>query len=71
MLRQKIHEAKVAYEKATKLNPRIDVQKELGWINLALKEYPAAISLLSDHLHRNPSDLEAHNLLLQCFYESG
>jgi serine/threonine protein kinase len=71
LLRQKIDEAKVVYEKAIKLNPRIDVQKELGWINLALKEYPAAISLLSDHLHRNPSDLEAHNLLLQCFYETG
>ncbi len=70
LVQQKIGPAKSAYEKAIKLNPRIDVQKELGWINLALKDYPAAISLLSDHLHRNPSDLEAHNLLLQCFYET-
>lgn len=70
LVQQKIGPAKNAYEKAIKLNPRIDVQKELGWINLALKDYPAAISLLSDHLHRNPSDLEAHNLLLQCFYET-
>lgn len=70
LMQQKIGLAKSAYEKAIKLNPRIDVQKDLGWINLALKYYPAAISLLSDHLHRNPSDLEGHNLLLQCFYET-
>jgi tetratricopeptide (TPR) repeat protein len=70
LMQQKIAPAKRAYEKAIKLNPRIDVQKALGWINLALKDYPTAISLLSDHLHRNPSDLEAHNLLLQCFYET-
>ena len=70
LMQQKIGRAKSAYEQAIKLNPRIDVQKDLGWINLALKDYPTAISLLSDHLHRNPSDLEAHNLLLQCFYET-
>lgn len=70
LMQQKIQRAKVAFEQAIKLNPRIDVQKDLGWINLALKDYPAAISLLGDHLHRNPSDLEAHNLLLQCFYET-
>jgi len=70
LMQQKIAMAKSAYEKAIKLNPRIDVQKDLGSINLALKDYPTAISLLSDHLHRNPSDLEAHNLLLQCFYET-
>ena len=35
-----------------------------------MKNYPTAISLLSDHLHRNPSDYEAYNLLLQCFYET-
>jgi tetratricopeptide (TPR) repeat protein len=70
LTRQNIASAKTAYETALKLNPRIDVQKELGWINLALGDYPAAISFLSDHLHRNPSDLEAHNLLLQSFYET-
>src|ERR1035441_7078479 len=70
LMQEKIDLAKSAYEQAMKLNPRMDVQKDLGWINLALKDYPATISLLSDHLHRNPSDLEAHNLLLQCFYET-
>jgi serine/threonine protein kinase len=65
-----IDHAKKYYEKALKWNPRLDIQKELGWINLELKNYPTAISLLSDHLHRNPSDKEAYNLLLQCYYET-
>jgi len=70
LLQQKIELAKEYYEKALKWNPRLDVQKDLGWINLEIKNYPTAISLLSDHLHRNPSDYEAYNLLLQCFYET-
>jgi tetratricopeptide (TPR) repeat protein len=32
--------------------------------------YPTAISLISDHLHRNPTDEEAYNLLLQCYYQT-
>lgn len=70
LLAQQIALSKIYYEKALKWNPRLDVQKELGWINLELKNYPTAISLLSDHLHRNPSDYEAYNLLLQCYYET-
>jgi len=70
LLQQKLESAKDYYEKALKWNPRLDVQKDLGWINLEMKNYPIAISLLSDHLHRNPSDYEAYNLLLQCFYET-
>jgi len=70
LMAQQIELAKTYYEKALKWNPRLDVQKELGWINLELKNYPTAISLLSDHLHRNPSDYEAYNLLLQCYYET-
>lgn len=70
LLRQRPHEAQAYYEKALKWNPRLEVQKELGWINLDKRNYPTAISLLSDHLHRNPSDFEAYNLLLQCFYET-
>lgn len=67
---QKIDRAKSFYEKAVKLNPRLDVQKELGWINLEAKKYPIAIGLLSDHLHRNPADYEAYNLLIRCYYET-
>jgi serine/threonine protein kinase len=70
LMAQQIELAKSFYEKALKWNPRLDVQKELGWINLELQNYPTAISLLSDHLHRNPSDYEAYNLLLQCYYET-
>lgn len=67
---QKIDAAKSYYEKALKLNPRLDVQKDLGWINLEAKKYPIAIGLLSDHLHRNPADYEAYNLLIRCYYET-
>jgi serine/threonine protein kinase len=70
LMQQRIDRARSCYEKALKLNSRLDVQKDLGWINLAQHNYPTAISLLSDHLHRNPSDYEAYNLLLQCFYET-
>lgn len=70
LMQQHISKAKRCYEKALQLNSRLDVQKDLGWLNLAAKKYPIAISLLSDHLHRNPSDYEAYNLLLQCFYET-
>lgn len=67
---QKIDLAKSFYEKALKLNPRLDVQKDLGWINLEAKKYPIAIGLLSDHLHRNPADYETYNLLIRCYYET-
>ncbi len=67
---QKIETAKKFYEKAVKLNSRLDVQKDLGWINLENKKYPIAIGLLSDHLHRNPADYEAYNLLIRCYYET-
>jgi serine/threonine protein kinase len=70
LMAQEIELSKTYYEKALKWNPRLDVQKELGCLNLALKNYPTAISLLSDHVHRNPSDFEAYNLLLQCYYET-
>lgn len=70
LLAHKISLAKTCFEKALSLNPRLDVQKDLGWINLELENYPIAISLLTDHLHRYPSDYEAYNLLLQCFYET-
>jgi serine/threonine protein kinase len=67
---QKIEAAKNYFEKALKLNPRLDLQKDLGWINLEAKKYPIAIGLLSDHLHRNPADYEAYNLLIRCYYET-
>jgi serine/threonine protein kinase len=71
LLQQNIEQSRFYYDKALKWNPRIEVQKELGWINLELNNFPLAISHLSDHLHRNSSDIEAYNLLLKCFYETG
>ena len=67
---QNLPKAKWSFDKALSLNPRLDLQKDLGWINLENKNYPIAISLLSDHLHRHPSDYEAYNLLLRCYYET-
>lgn len=65
-----IGRAKVYFDKALKWNNKIDVQKELGWINLELKNYPIAISLLTDYVHRNPTDYEAYNLIIQCYYDN-
>ena len=67
---RKLKEAKDYFESAKKLNPRISIQKELGNIYLELGNYPFAISLLSDHIYLNPSDLEAHNMLVRCYYET-
>ena len=67
---QQIKKAKEYLEKALRLNPRLDVQKDLGWINLENKKYPIAMGLLSDHLHRHPLDYEAYNLLIRCYYET-
>ena len=68
---QKIDKAKEYLDRALRFNTRLDVQKDLGWINLENKKYPIAVGLLSDHLHRNPSDYEAYNLLIRCYYETG
>jgi serine/threonine protein kinase len=71
LLKNQVEKAAHYYEEALKINPRLDIQKELGWINLEKENYPIAISMLSDHIHRNPTDFEAYNLLMQCFIETG
>jgi serine/threonine protein kinase len=65
---KQIEKAKAFLDHALRLNPRVNIQKELGWINLDMGKYSIAISLLNDHLHREPLDAEAHNLLVHCFY---
>ena len=70
LMLQQPDKARWSFDKALLLNPRLDLQKDLGWINLENKNYPVAISLLSDHLHRHPSDYEAYNLLIRCYYET-
>ena len=71
LYRNRPQQARSYFEKALRLNARLDVQKELGWINMEEGQYAAAISLLSDHLHRNPGDYEAYNLLLRAYLETG
>lgn len=68
---KRLDEAKVYLDRALRLNPRANIQKELGWVNLEMGKFSIALSLLNDHLHRNPLDKEAQNLLLQCYYETG
>jgi serine/threonine protein kinase len=62
--------AKEHFSNALRINPRVRVQKELGWIALEEGHYPQAISMLSDHLQREPTDFDAYNLLLLCFYNT-
>ena len=71
LLIRRIEKAKDYFGRALSINPRTHVQKELGWLNLEEGHLPIAISLLSDHLDRNPVDFEAYNLLLKCFFLSG
>jgi len=66
----RIAEAKASFDHALALNPRTQIQKELGWLCLETGNYAQAISLLTDHLQRNAADYEAFNLLLECFYRT-
>ena len=66
----RIAEAKTSFDHALQINPRVIIQKELGWLNLEAGNYSRAISLLTDHLERNAADYEAYNLLLECFYRT-
>jgi serine/threonine protein kinase len=70
LLLRRTDKARDYFSHALGINPRIHVQKELGWLNLEEGHLPIAISLLSDHLDRNASDFEAYNLLLKCFFLS-
>lgn len=71
LLQNNITEAKRFFEKLLHLNPRAEVHKEFGWIQLEAGKHREAISLLNDYLQRNPNDTEAHNLLARCFHELG
>lgn len=42
---------------------------ELGWLYLQRGEWPMALSTLSDEVTRNPLNLEAHCLLLECYWK--
>jgi tetratricopeptide (TPR) repeat protein len=44
---------------------------ELGWLHLQRDELPMALSTLSDEVTRNPLNIEAHCLLLECYWTVG
>lgn len=62
--------AKTFFSEAVRISPRVNLQKELGWIALEEGNHAQAISMLTDHLQREAADYEASNLLIQCFYET-
>ena len=68
LLLRRLDRASAFFRRAAIINPRTQVQKELGWLYMEQDRLPLAISLLTDHLQRNASDYEAYNLLLKCFY---
>ena len=68
---KRIERAEKFFEQAVKLNPRVNIQKELGWIYLEKRCFAEAISMLHDHLQRQATDYEAYNLLIKAFYETG
>ena len=70
LLLKRIERAEKFFEQAVKLNPRVNIQKELGWIYLEKGRFAEAISMLHDHLQRQAADYEAYNLLIKAFYET-
>lgn len=70
LLLRRTVKAREMFSRALGINPRIHVQKELGWLYLEERHLPMAISMLSDHIDRNAADFEAYNLLLKCFFLS-
>jgi serine/threonine protein kinase len=63
--------ARLSLERALRLNRRVDVQRELGWLQLESGSYSHALATLHDYLQRNPADLEAQNLLLEAYFRTG
>jgi len=70
LMTRQLGRAREHFGRAVAINPRTQVQRELGWLSMEEGNLPAAISFLTDHLQRNSADYEAYNLLLKCFYLS-
>lgn len=51
--------------------PSVDINKELGIINLESDIVGVAIKHLTEYLLLHPDDCEAYNLLLECYYKAG
>lgn len=71
LLQNNITKANICFGRLLQLNPRAEVHKEYGMIQLESGKHREAISLLNDFLQRNPNDIVAHNLIARCFYELG
>jgi serine/threonine protein kinase len=50
--------------------PSVDINKELGIINLESDKVGIAIKHLTEYLLLHPDDCEAYNLLLECYYKA-
>jgi pentatricopeptide repeat protein len=51
--------------------PSVNINKELGIINLEADIIGVAIKHLTEYLLLYPDDCEAYNLLLECYYKAG
>lgn len=67
---KRIERAEKQFDQALRINPRVSIQKELGWIYLEKGRYSEAISLLNDYLQRHAANYEAYNLLVKAFYNT-
>jgi len=56
LLLKRVERAEAFFEKAVKLNPRVNIQKQLGWIYLERRRFPEAISKHSS-ISRVPPNL--------------
>jgi len=50
--------------------PSVDINKELGIINLEANTVGVAIKQLTEYLLLHPDDCEAYNLLLECYFRA-
>lgn len=71
LLLRRTDAARELFTNALQRNPRIHVQKELGWLQLEESKLAQAVSLLSDHLERNAGDWEAASLLMKALFLAG
>jgi len=67
----KITEAQKCFERALKLNPQTNVEKQIAEVYLQNGNAAKAASILTGYINRNFSDIESHNQLLFSYFLSG
>lgn len=65
-----INEARKCFEKALKINPQTNVEKQIAEVYLQSGEPTKSSSLLTGYINRNFTDVEAHNQLLFSYFLS-